>query len=345
MKDAKIRVLVIDDSLFMRTLISDILNSDPEIEVIDTAKNGQEAIEKLSIRKPDCITLDLAMPGWPGLDTLKHIMEQYPTPVIIVSAHSKKDAEITVKCLNAGAVDFVLKPSGEMSLDIESVKHKLLKQVKVVSCVRVANIKSLISAKPGRLKQRRIAADKIIVIGASTGGPQTLEKILHSLPLNLPVPVIIVQHMPSLFFTESLVEHLKKAYDLKVKVAEDKEALRPGTIYFAPPGFQTRIAQDKEQFKLVLTEDKYNMLSPSIDITMESAALTYKGNTIGIILTGMGCDGLKGMRAIKAAGGSALAQDESSLIFGMPKEVIDAGAADKVLPVEKIADRIMELVS
>lgn len=319
-----------------------MLNSDPAVEAIDTAKNGQEAIKKLAKIKPDCITLDLAMPGWDGLTTLKHIMEQYPTPVIILSAHSKKDAQITVECLNAGAVGFVLKPSGEMSLDIESVKHELLKQVKAASGVRVANIKSLIGRKPGRLKQKPIAADKIIVIGASTGGPQTLEKILYSLPVNLAVPVVIVQHVPSLFFTESLAEHLKKACGLEVKVAEDKEVLRSGMIYFAPAGFQTRIVQDKEQLKLALIEDKHNALSPSIDITMESAALAYKENTIGIILTGMGRDGLQGMRAIKAAGGSTLAQDESSLIFGMPKEVIDAQAADKVLPAEKIADAMME---
>ncbi len=351
MKNAKIRVLVIDDSLFMRTLISDILNSDPEIKVIDTAKDGEEAITKISKLKPDCATLDLAMPGWDGLTTLKHIMEQYPTPVIILSAHSKKDAEITVECLNAGAVGFVLKPSGEMSLDIESVKHELLEQVKAASGVHVANIKSLIGARPGRLKQRRVAADKIIVIGASTGGPQTLEKILYSLPINLAVPVVIVQHAPSLFFTESLAEHLKKACDIEVKVAEDKEVLRAGTVYFAPAGFETRIITDKStdnhglSVRIRVENPRESvLLSPSIDITMESAALAYKGNTIGIILTGMGRDGLQGMRAIKAAGGSTLAQDESSLIFGMPKEVIDAQAADKVLPAERIADAMMEYV-
>lgn len=340
-----IRVLVIDDSLFMRTLISDMLNSDPDIEVIDTAKSGEEALKKIAKLKPDCITLDLAMPGWDGLTTLEHIMQDYPTPVIILSAHSKADAEITVKCLNAGAVGFVLKPSGEMSLDIESVKHKLLEQVRAASGVDVASIKSLIDSKPHKQKRKYIAAEKIVLIGASTGGPQTLEKILYSLPVNLGVPVVIIQHAPSLFFTESLSEHLKKACDLQVKVAEDKETLRPGTVYFAPAGFQTRIIKEDAHFKITLSQDQHNILSPSIDITMESAALAFKGNTIGIILTGMGHDGLEGMKAIKAAGGRTLAQDKSSLIFGMPKEVIDAKTADKVLPAEKIADEIMQLTS
>jgi two-component system chemotaxis response regulator CheB len=322
-----------------------MLNSDPQIEVIDTAKNGEEGLKKIAKLKPDCITLDLAMPGWDGLTTLEHIMDEYPTPVIILSAHSKSDAEITVKCLNAGAVGFVLKPSGEMSLDIKSVRHELLEQVRAASSVDVASIESLIKAKPHRLKRKITAAAKIVVIGASTGGPQTLEKILYSLPINLGVPVIIVQHAPSLFFTESLAEHLKKACDLEVKVAQDKEILRSGVVYFAPAGFQTRIIKEDTHFEITLSQDKHNILSPSIDAVMESAAQAYKENTVGVILTGMGHDGLEGMKAIKKHGGRTLVQDKSSLIFGMPKEVIDIGAADKVLPAEKIADEIMELVS
>ncbi|MFH1287710.1 MAG: chemotaxis response regulator protein-glutamate methylesterase [bacterium] len=348
------KVLVIDDSLFMRSLIPDMLNSDPEIEVIGTAKDGEDAIKKIPKIKPDCITLDLAMPGWDGLTTLEHIMAKYPTPVVILSAYSKKDADITMKCLNAGAVSFVLKPSGEMSLDIESVKHELIKQVKIASRVRLANIKPLIRKEAQRTTNYELRTTnskrRIIVIGASTGGPQTLEKVLSSLPVNLVLPVIIVQHAPSLFFTESLTEHLRKACDLEVKVAEDKETLRAGTIYFAPAGFETRIVADKNtdnrrlSAKIRIENPRKSALSPSIDITMESAAAAYKENTIGIILTGMGRDGLQGMRAIKACGGATLVQDESSLIFGMPKEVIDAGLADKVLPVERIADEIMELV-
>ena len=360
MKDAKIRVLVIDDSLFMRTLISDILNSDPEITVIDTAKDGEEAIKKIPKVRPDCITLDLAMPGWDGLTTLEHIMDEYPTPVIILSAHSKKDADITIKCLNAGAVGFVLKPSGELSLDIESVRQKLLEEVKAASKVDLEKVKPRLKKKPKTLKGKLVTVKRIVVIGASTGGPQTLETILYSLPVNLPLPVIIVQHVPSIFFTESLAEHLNKMSDLEVKVAKNGEILRRSCVYLAPSGFQmtleTRIDTDKKMridtdirenppIKSVcirVTKARPNSLNPSIDVTMQSAAEIYNGGTIGIILTGMGRDGEEGMRAIKEAGGKTIVQDESSLIFGMPKAVIDAGIADRVLPVETIAEAMME---
>jgi len=340
-----IKVLVIDDSLFMRTLISDMLNSDSEIEVTDTAKDGQEAIKKLSKIKPDCITLDLAMPGWDGLATLERIMANHPTPVIILSAHSKKDADITIKCLKAGAVSFVLKPSGELSLNIETVKHQLLKEVKAASKVDSARFRPPLKKSPKRPRYKLIALNKIIVIGSSTGGPQALEIILYSLPLNFPVPVIIAQHMPSRFFTESIAEHLNKVTDLEVKVVEDNEALKAGKVYFAPSGYQLTLSLRGKEVISCLNKAALDILTPSIDITMKSIAEVYGESAVGIILTGMGRDGQEGMKAIKEAGGKTIVQDESSLIFGMPKSVIDAGYADKVLDVEKIADAMMELVS
>lgn len=352
MPSAKIRLLVVDDSLFMRSLVSDMLNSDPEIKVIDTAKDGRDALTKIPKIKPDCITLDLAMPGWDGLTTLEHIMTEYPTPVIILSAHSKKDADISIKCLNAGAIGLVLKPSGELSLDIKDVKQELLKEVKAASKVDLARVKSLIRKREKLPRRKVITVNRIVVIGASTGGPQTLEQILYSLPVNFSIPVIIVQHIPSRFFSQSLAEHLNKASDLEVKVAENDEVLRPGKVYLAPSGSQLTLktqavgtdhrASRNEDILISLTEEKSNDLSPSIDITMKSAAKIYDGNAIGIILTGMGNDGQEGMKAIKESGGKTIAQDESSLIFGMPKTVIDAGYADKILPASAIADAAME---
>jgi len=345
MQSAKIGVLVVDDSLFMRTLISDMLNSDPEIEVIDTAKDGKEAIKKISKIKPDCITLDLAMPVWDGLTTLKHIIDEYPTPVVILSAYSKKDADITMKCLDAGAVGFVLKPSGELSLDIKGVKHQLLEEVKAASTVNVGKIKSLIAKKPKRRRRKLIGINKMVIIGASTGGPQTLELILSSLPIDFSAPIIVVQHMPTVFFTKSLAEHLNHNCGLKVKVMENNETIQPGTVYLIPSGFRwTLIQVDREYVKSYLGIEDSNILSPSINLAMKTLAQIYSENVVGIILSGMGEDGVEGMKAIKEAGGKTIVQDESSVIFGMPKVVIDAGYADKVLSASKMAGAIMNSI-
>jgi len=327
-----------------------MLNSDPEIKVIDTAKDGSEAFKKIPKIKPDCITLDLVMPGWDGLTTLKHIMDEYPTPVVMLSAHSKKDADITIKCLNAGAVGFVLKPSGELSLDIERIKDRLLKEVKAASKINVPRLKSLITKKPRKPRRKLIAVNKIIVIGASTGGLKTLEVILSFLPANFSPSVIVAQHMPTRFFTQSLAKHLNEISQLEVKVAENNEIIQAGKVYLAPGGFQMTLKPRDMRYELrttnvviCLNEAEPDSLTPSIDITMESAAKIYEENAIGVILSGMGYDGREGMRAIKKSGGKTITQDESSLIFGMPKAVIEAGYADKVLPMSGIARAIIEI--
>jgi len=351
-----IKVLVVDDSLFMRRLASDILNADPNIEVADTASDGTEAIRKIRKLAPDCVTLDLVMPGQDGLTTLKHIMAECPTPVVILSAHSKRGADITVECLDAGAVGFVLKPSGELSLDLDKVKPRLTAEVKAAARSSVARIKSLIASTPPRARRPGVAGGKIIVIGASTGGPQTLRVILSSLPANFPVPVIVVQHVPTGLFTQSLAEHLNENCCLVVKVAESDEIIRPGLVVLAPGGFQMMLVPrprrcpprgkaEPRQVAVRLKKADPDTLSPSVDVTMQSVGGLYKGNTVGVVLTGMGRDGVAGMKAIKRWGGKTIAQDESSLIFGMPKAVIDAGCADEVLPVGKIAQAMADAVA
>ena len=340
-----IRVLVVDDSLFMRTLVSDLLNSDPEIEVIETAKEGKEAIDKITKFKPDCVTLDLAMPGWDGLTTLKQIMNKCPVPVIILSAYSKQGADITVECLEAGAIGFVLKPSGELSLNIETVKLQLLKEVKAVSRVNIKKIKLLTVPTPKKPIHRLVGTNKIIVIGASTGGFQALESILPLLPDNFPLPVIVAQHVPNMFFTESLTGHLNRDCQLPVKVAEDGEIIHAGTVYLAPGGSHTTLRQLlNANVAFCIKKAQAETLTPSVDLAMSSAVEIFKENTVGIILSGMGRDGCQGMKAIKQHGGRTIVQDESSLIFGMPKAVIDAGAADKVLPAGEISEAIIECV-
>lgn len=334
-----IKVLIIDDSLFIRSLVSDFLNQDPRIRVVDTASGGQEAMRKIPDCRPDCIILDLAMPGWDGLTTLKRIMRDFPTPVVILSAYSGEEADITLECLELGAVSFVLKPSGELSLDIEKIKERLIREVKAAAGVDLKNFKPLIAKGPPRLPARKLPAeDKIIVVGASTGGPQTLELILSSLPSDFSLPVLVVQHMPNRFFSESLCRSLNKICALKVRVVSDAETISAPAVYLAPGGSHLSV----ERKTISLTGVPPDAISPSIDMAMRSVAKAYRENSIGVILSGIGDDGLEGMRAIKKAGGRTIAQDESALIFGMPKAVIDAGLADKTLPAEEIAGAILE---
>jgi len=292
------------------------------------------------------------MPGQDGLTTLKYIMAEYPTPVIILSAYSKKDADVTIECLNAGAASFILKPSGELSLDIEKIKAKLIEEVKAASRINTGKLKSLTIKKPPK-PRCELVDHKIIIIGASTGGPQTLNAILSSLPSNFPIPIIIVQHMPNRFFTESLAERLNDNCRLSVKVAEDKEIIQEGKVYLAPGGFSAAVKAKWKGSKgrriresiICLIEEEPDSLSPSIDVTMKSVADVYNRNSIGIILTGMGDDGMAGMKAIKESGGETIVQDESALIFGMPKVVNEAGFADKMLPVSDMSSAIVELIS
>ena len=351
-----VRVLVVEDSFVMRQLISDILQADPQIEIVGQAKDGLEALLKIPELKPNCVTLDLKMPGLQGAETLSRIMDECPTPVVILSAHSKEDADVTIRCLANGAVGFVLKPSGELSLDIDRVQAQLIQEVKMASRVPVARIQSLLAKRPTGKPHKITRARPLVVIGASTGGPQTLEFILASLPEDFPAPILVVQHVPSLFFTHSLAERLKSRLALEVRVPEDGEDLEAGTVYLAPAGFHMTVEnrtthpghrppQDTSRWAgavIRLAEASPEVLGPSIDITMQSVAHLTGGECIGIILTGIGHDGLEGMRTIKKLGGRTIAQDETALIFGMPKAVIDATLADTVLPANRIAHALME---
>jgi len=351
-KGELIRVFVVDDSLFMRRLISDLLESDAEIAVVGTACSGQEALKKIKEIGPDCVTLDLVMPGWDGLTTLKKIMGECPTPVIILSAHSRQDADITMTCINAGAVGVVLKPSGELSLDIDVIKNQLIEQVKALAAVNVQKIKTGIAVTAKRPGRPAPGSDMIIIIGASTGGLQALRVILPCLPADLPVPILVVQHLPSSFFTESMAEHLGKELELEVKIAANDEVVRPGTVYIAPAEFQTTLLSREtgaagpgsKDIVFRLSKEQPGISSPSIDLTMQSAAAIFNDKVIGVILSGMGEDGLVGIKAIKESGGRSIVQDESSMIFGMPKAVLDAGFADKVLPDTAIAQELVGMV-
>ncbi|MCW3993424.1 MAG: chemotaxis-specific protein-glutamate methyltransferase CheB, partial [Candidatus Bathyarchaeota archaeon] len=278
----------------MRTLVSDMLNSDPEIEVVGVAKDGNAALEKLKTLRPDVITLDYFMPGLSGLRTLKRVMKEHPTPVIMLSAYTEEGAAATVECLEAGAVGFVLKPSGAVSVDIEKVKDKLIEEVKRVSNVNIRKIKSILARK--RVKQFLTPGvavkERVFVIGSSTGGPSVLELILSELPPNFPAAILVVQHMPAKF-TKSMAERLNRISELAVKEAEEGDIVESARAYVAPGDFhmivKKRRIQGKEEVVIRLNQDPFvHGLRPSVDVTMESVADVYGENAVGIILTGMG---------------------------------------------------------
>lgn len=324
------RVLVVDDSAFMRKVIADIINSDPLLEVVGTAVDGIDALGKISKLKPDVITLDVNMPRMDGLTTLKHIMERNPLPVIMLSNATQEGAEITFKALEMGAIDYIPKPSGELSLDIHKVKNELITKIKTAATAKITVHKRKfhpIVRRPQKF------GTKVIAIGASTGGPPAIEEILSQLPENVP-PILIVQHMPP-GFTKLFARRLNSFTKFAVKEAEEGDTIVPGQAFIAPGGYHMTVTKDG---KIHLDEGPpIHGVKPAVDPMMETVADIYKSETIGVILTGMGRDGAIGMKKIKQYGGVTIAQDEgTSTVFGMPKAAIDEGCVDKILPLFQI---------
>ena len=352
-KAGQITVLIIDDSFFMRKLLSDLLESDSGIQVIGKVKNGKEGLQKIKELKPDVVTLDYKMLGWDGIQTLRKIMKECPTPVIMISAYAKKDAELTLQALEEGAVDYLLKPSGEVSWDIEQIKNEIIRRVKTASLVKVSKLKALLKEKHEKIEKLAFKKtiplpDKIVAIGASSGGPNILKLILRRLPKNFPSAILIVQHMPKVF-TGLFAKNLDNVCDIQVKEAEQGEVIQKGIVYIAPGGWHMEVEKKEFSgyFKGVIMLNKLppiDNLRPSIDILMNSVAEAYKGNAIGVILTGMGQDGVEGIKAINEIGGETIAQDEAtSMIFGMPKKAIESGVINEVLPANKIPVRLIEI--
>ena len=361
-KNNKIRVLVVDDSFFMRRLLRELINSHPEMEVVGEAKDGVEAIGQAINLKPDVITMDFNMPRLTGAEaTGKILQEVEPLPVVLmVSAYTKEGAEETLESLRAGAVDFIQKPSGELSLDIDRIKDEIFEKIKMAAKARVRVSRKVESRGAGeaasakgygepreKKKKIKVSLAKVIVIGASTGGPPIVEDIMAALPSDLPAAVIIVQHMPK-YFTASFAERLDRISSLKIKEAEEKDEIKAGHGYVAPGDFHLEIkAKDNNSGKIIHLSkgEPFHGLRPAIDVTMKSVAEHYKNNIIGIILTGMGEDGSQGMRTIKSAGGHTIVQEpETCVVDSMPSEVINNKMADEILKPEKIAKRIIELI-
>lgn len=343
----KIRVLVVDDSALMRRRISDILNTDSQIQVIGTARNGEEALKMLVDLKPDVITLDIEMPKMDGLVCLGYIMSEWPTPVVMLSAHTQYGGQATIRALEYGAVDFVGKPSGVVSLDISKVAYEVTAKVKIAAKVDVSKLKIIKlpeGAKPkGGIPSRSM--EKLITIGASTGGPKALGEILPKLPVDIPAGILVIQHMPE-GFTRSMAEHLNWESQIHVKEAEDQEKIRPGNAYVAPGDFHMIVERNIEKGDIIrLKKDPPELgTRPAINVTMRSVAPIYAKRNIGVILTGMGTDGTDGLRMIRNFGGATMAEHQSTcIVYGMPRSVVEEGLADKVVPLPLIAGEIVKL--
>lgn len=343
-----IKVLVVDDSAFMRKLISEILNEQPDIEVVGTARNGQDALNKLQRFSVDVMTLDLEMPVMDGLTTIEHVMSSKPLPILVISSNTESSSRSTIKALSRGAIDFVAKPSGNISLDLRKISEELVTKVRSLAGipVRKPNItlpSRKITTTLSRTAGDGIICDKVVVIGSSTGGPKALEELFVQLPADLNAGVLVVQHMPK-NFTRSLAERLNGLANIQVREAADGDYICNNVALVAPGDYHLVV---DEQKRVRLNQDppvKY--LRPAIDVTMLSLPQVFQSKIVGVILTGMGNDGAKGMAAIKQVGGYTIVQDEATAtIPSMPRAVFEQGNADYVLPIYKIADCIVDLVN
>ena len=357
----KIRVLVVDDSTFMRKVLENIYNSDEQMQVVGSAKDGREAVAMAESLKPDVISMDINMPHVDGLQATAEIMTTNPKPIVIVSSESKEGAASTLRALELGAIEFVAKPSSGIDLDMQSVKEELLRKVRMAAKVRVVRTatrlassiqnagggtKPAAAAKPAARSAAGSASDQrfpVVVLVASTGGPATVMRIAPGFTRDFPAAVILVQHMPATF-TSQYAAQLAEFTEIRVKEAEANESLAPGTLYICPGGQHLRVTPTG-RIRLDGTSGRINGYLPNMDATMESVA-TYAGTlSIAAVLTGMGNDGTSGARAIKNAGGLVLAQDEATcVIFGMPAEIIKAGVVDQVLGIDDIYQAIEKRV-
>ncbi|GHV53049.1 chemotaxis response regulator protein-glutamate methylesterase [Synergistales bacterium] len=358
MSGKKIRVLVADDSAFMRKIIGDILAVDPNIEVVGRARNGIEAIVLLSELRPDVMTLDMDMPGKNGIEVLREIMSANPTPIIMVSSLTKEGANVTMQALKLGAVDFVTKPSGTISLDMKKVGGELIQKVKGASRAMLKNAlihpvpqktasfasmaKMSDSHTPPPLPRREITdKPELVVIGASTGGPNALQTVIPALPADFPLPILIVQHMPS-GFTTSFAQRLNENSELAVSEACEGMPVRKGAVLIAPGGYHLVVERHGAELLCGLRETPpVRSVRPAADVLFKSVAETTIGSTLAVVLTGMGKDGYDGVKLLRAKGAYVLVESkETCVVYGMPGAIAGEGLADEILPIDAMAEGI-----
>ncbi|MFP7494064.1 chemotaxis response regulator protein-glutamate methylesterase [Terribacillus saccharophilus] len=348
----KIRVLVVDDSAFMRKIISDLLNSDDRLEVIGTARNGKDGLSQITQLKPDVVTMDVEMPIMNGIDALKEIMQRQPLPVVMLSSLTKQGADMTIHAMSLGAVDFIAKPSGSISLDLDKVRDELVAKVVAAAASRLS-VRQQVKAADVKVTVKAPAARKradcsLVAIGTSTGGPRALQEVIGKLPATLAAPVVVVQHMP-VGFTKSLAERLNSLSPIRVKEAQHNETLRNGTVYIAPGGHHLTIEQADSRLIAKLTmEDPVSGHRPSVDRMFESISLLQNVDVCTVIMTGMGADGTNGLRKIRDRISSVYSIGESAetcVVYGMPRAAAEAGLLHHVCPVQSIAGAVQKRIN
>jgi two-component system chemotaxis response regulator CheB len=344
-KPETIKVLIVDDSAFMRKVITDILSEDPMLEIIGRARNGAEAMEAVRTLSPDVVTLDIEMPGKSGIEVLKEIMDFKPVPVVMVSSLTKENANVTMQALDLGAVDFVTKPSGNISLDMQKVGDELRRKVAGASRAALFGSRRVkqpfharepLSVPPHRDMPR--GKFEMLVVAASTGGPMALQEVISNLSRDFPLPVMVVQHMPP-GFTTSFAQRLNERSNLTVVEGCDGMPVKKGRVVIAPGGYHLMVEKKGAEILCKLAETPpVRSVRPAADVLFTSVSETIDGSVLALVLTGMGRDGLDGAKALKDRGAYIIAESkETSVIFGMPGAIIAAGLADEVLPLYAIA--------
>lgn len=351
----KIRVLIVDDSPTARAILSEVLGNDPEIEVVGTARDGREGVEMTKRLRPDCVTMDIQMPVMDGFEATKEIMIEAPTPIVIVSTSTRvKEVETGMMALRAGALTLLLKPKGPTSPDFEATCREIVETVKTMSDVKVVRhhrrpSPAVQPAVPARLEAgiplgiRAAGGFRAVAIAASTGGPPALNTLLGGLPTDFPLPILVVQHIAA-GFVDGFAVWLNSVVPMTVKVAEHDEMTRPGTVYVAPHDRHLGVTRGG---RILLSDDPaIDGFRPAGTCLFQSVAEAFGKNSVAVILTGMGQDGVDGLRAVHRAGGLTVAQDEqSSVVFGMPRVAIAEGLADAVVPIGGMSRHLLNLVA
>lgn len=344
----RVRVLVVDDSALVREVLGAGLASDPEIEVVGTAPDPFSARDKIVRLRPDVLTLDVEMPRMDGVEFLRQLMPQFPLPVVMVSALTERGRKITLEALDCGAVDFVTKPSSNLAEGLQGMMAQLRAKVKIAATANVSHWKNRKPApRPAPPAQRALSAstNQAVIIGASTGGTEAIREVVTHFPVTTP-GVVIVQHMPA-GFTRLFAERLDEISPMAVKEAEDGDSVIPGRVLVAPGDMHLEVLRSGGAYRVRCRPgEKVNGHCPSVEVMMESAARALGRHAVGVMLTGMGSDGATGLKAMRDAGARTMAQDQDScVVFGMPKAAWQAGAAERLVPLDKIADTVLHWLS